>query len=131
MKTYIISILITAVSMSSCDRDDDRIDFYKSQHRSEELNGWWKRISNEAHPDYMFFDTFTYKSLSYSESLGYYNPAEGDYWYNNDSYIFSLSVGNFKSSGVENKSSYKLNNTKDTLRLGSNPPAYFVKSTQP
>ncbi|MEG0917443.1 MAG: hypothetical protein RSF68_10555 [Myroides sp.] len=124
-----ISIL-TLINVS-CDKDDERIDFYKNQNHSEELKGWWKRINNEEHPYYIVLDAFTFKTVSYSEIHGYYIPPEGDYWYNDDTSIFKLSVGNFKSNGVENQTPYKLSTTKDTLRLGNNPPAYYVKSVQP
>lgn len=132
LKSFALAILFfTAVLTVSCDKDDDRIDFYKSQNRSEELKGWWKRISNEEHPDYMVFEEFTYKNVTYLENQGYYNPSEGDYWYNNNSHIFSLSVSNFKSNGVENQIPYKMNITKDTLQLYNEATGYYVKATQP
>lgn len=112
-----IAVVCTLLLVSlACDKDDERIDFYKSQNRSQELKGWWRSIDDSSdNPHYMLFEELLYKSVSYSESNGYYLPPEGDYWYNTSTHIYFLAPGNFKGSGTERATPYKLNITKDTL----------------
>lgn len=128
VRLFLVTIL--GMTILSCDKEDDRIDDYKNLNRSEELKGWWRQINEEdENPQYFLFEDFIFKTVSYTESHGYYIPPEGDYWYNTDIYL--LSSGKPGASGVETKMPYKLNETNDTLRVWNNPPGYYVKSVQP
>jgi len=128
----LFAVSVLSLLNISCDKDDERIDFYKSQNRSQELKGWWRSIDDTSeNPHYMLFEELLYKSVSYSEVHGYYIPPEGDYWYNTSTHIHFLAPGNFKGSGTERATPFILNATKDTLSTYSNPAFYFVKSEHP
>lgn len=48
-----IAVVCTLLLVSlSCDKDDERIDFYKSQNRSHELKGWWRSIDDASENPY-------------------------------------------------------------------------------
>lgn len=136
MKTYIILIiaLIVGLITSSCDKDDDLLDFYKSQNRSEELKGWWKRIEypENEHSNYYIFEGFMFKQASYSITEGkYIVSTDFNYWYNTENTIYVLKEGWKKSKDRDSTIPFRLNTTKDTLQLYNSQPVYFVKELQP
>lgn len=128
--TICFTIVILSISITSCNKDDDRIDFYKSQHRSEELKGWWRKtneVFNIDHPKHIHLNDVNYFIYGFQSDKQYSKSSY--YWYNDENKIYILSAGDIKVESTENNFNFILNNTKDTLRLMHDPIEIYVKDT--
>jgi len=134
MKLFFLNLLVvffTALFISCNVEGEERLDYYKNQHRSPELMGWWKRINYldvPEKPPYYHFTNFKRFSYQFNSATGIYS--EGfDYWYNDATTIYLLDAPSPIAGVSEISFEYSLNSNKDTLTINeANPPTIYVKS---
>lgn len=126
------AVVLLFASFISCNVEgEERLDYYKSQHRSPELMGWWRQINDENNPNNpprlnftnykLFFHYYNIHTNMYRETYSY--------WYNDTDRIFMLDAPSPTSEVNEDNFNYHLNDSKDTLTFYlSEPPYIYVKS---
>lgn len=127
----IIAVCFVFVVFACNVEGEERLDYYKNQHRSPELMGWWRQINdinNPENPEYLNFTNFKFFSYNYIPETGVY--ASGfDYWYNDENYMYFLDAPSPTGGVNERKHKYTLNTTKDTLKMFVvSSPYIYVKS---
>ena len=125
-----ILLLLSLVSLASCNVDD-QADFFMSQNRSEELQGSWKITTNiyQEMPIYHVFTGDRYHYISYSNTSEKFYADTKKYWYNNAISIFTIGNSSVLKKDTPSEIRYKLNATKDTLSIyeGSNKWTNYAK----
>jgi len=134
MKNFVFKILAVCFVfvVFACNVEgEERLDYYKNQHRSPELMGWWKQINdvnNPNNPPYLNFTNFKLFFYYYSVHTNKYNETF-NYWYNDADKIFMLDAPSPTGGVNEDSFKYFLNDSKDTLTYYLvNPPYIYVKS---
>lgn len=127
----IIAVCFVFVVFACNVEGEERLDYYKNQHRSPELMGWWRQINdinNPENPEYLNFTNFKLFFHYYSVHTNKYNETF-NYWYNDADKIFMLDAPSPIGGVDEDSHNYYLNDTKDTLTYYLvNPPYIYVKS---
>lgn len=127
----IIAVCFVFVVFACNEEGEERLDYYKNQHRSPELMGWWRQINdvnNPNNPPYLNFTNFKLFFHYYSVHTNKYNETF-NYWYNDADKIFMLDAPSPIGGVDEDSHNYYLNDTKDTLTYYLvNPPYIYVKS---
>lgn len=126
LKSIILSVAgILALTTVSCDKDDDLLDFYSSQNRSEVFFGKWQGV--ESDNQHIFFE-FTASEYIISSNMN--DSQSSTYvWYNDDQQIHYIRKGKGSSNDARVSIHYKFNSTKDTLKtsFGDNLWSTYAK----
>ncbi len=119
-----IVCLTILFSLFSCS-DDDLLDFYSSQNRSEVFFGKWQGVESDNQ-----HISFEFTASEYIISSNMNDSQSSTYaWYNDDQQIHYIRKGGGSSNDARVSVYYKFNSTKDTLKtsFGDNTWSTYAK----
>ncbi len=119
-----IVCLTILFSLFSCS-DDDLLDFYSSENRSEVFFGKWQGVESDNQ-----HISFEFTASEYIISSNMNDSQSSTYaWYNDDQQIHYIRKGGGSSNDARVSVYYKFNSTKDTLKtsFGDNTWSTYAK----
>ena len=151
-----VLLFCVALTLLSCNEDelDDKIDFYKNQNKSTEIQGFWmlKGIYNSEEPnDYigtnigisnggiagigpeeiMFLDGTYLRFLNKSDEGFSMSKKNRFYWFNDKSFIKSVYKYDYGENLSEFQLPYKFGQTNDTLIVQSQGKVLYLLKNEP